>query len=134
MLLRYLFPQLLLCFVAAASPCKANLIEVNFAGSAGGIAPYDDKEGNYHLNGFSTTFTARYFFDTSVSTVVETTPGVYWLTGLASGSITLAAIGGNPSYGNGPYTFGVFGDGTLESWSQSSEQSFRVDRWSLCPG
>ena len=32
MFLRYLFPQLLLCFFAAASPCKADLITYTYTG------------------------------------------------------------------------------------------------------
>jgi hypothetical protein len=75
MLLRYLFPKLLLCFVAAASPCKAGLIEADFAGGISGSAPYSDSSSNYNLNGFSATFTARFFFDTSLSTVEQKAPG-----------------------------------------------------------
>jgi hypothetical protein len=51
MVLRYLFAPLL-CFVAAPSPGNADLIQANFAGGAGGIAPYYDSSGNYLLNGF----------------------------------------------------------------------------------
>jgi hypothetical protein len=92
------------------APVSADIIEADFAGTITGIAPYFDASHNELINPFSTTFAAEFFFNTALSTVQETAPGTYQLTqsgGTASASITLAAIGGNPSYGNGPLTYNV---------------------------
>jgi hypothetical protein len=117
MLLRYLFTLLLFCFVSAASPCKAVLIEANFAGDAS--VPYF--EGSI-LHSFHTTFTAHFVFDTALSTVEQIAPGAYRLTQLngppfVSGSLTLAAS--YPPLGGGPYTFGFQGIGSLV-WQDGS--------------
>jgi hypothetical protein len=102
----------LLSTVSAAS---ADIIEADFTGGINGIAPYFDASNNYHLNPFSTSFTAKFFFDTSLATVQQTAPGIYQLNEASSASafITLAAIGGSPPYGNGPITYGVSGTGFL---------------------
>lgn len=96
---------------------QADIIEADFAGTITGPAPYLDSSGTYYLNTFSTTFTARFMFDTALmSTIEQTAPGIYRLTesgSAASASITLASIGGSPSYGNGPLTYSIFGLGTL---------------------
>ena len=104
--------------------CRSDILEADFASTISGIAPYFDIN-HEEVNPFSTTFTAEFFFNTPLSTVQETAPGTYQLTccvgppgtptGFPSASITLAAIGGHPSYGNGPVTFSVSGyvGGTL---------------------
>jgi hypothetical protein len=105
--------------LGSTSSAQADIIEADFAGTIRGIAPYFDSSNQYYLNPFSTTFTARFVFDTALSTVEQTTPGVYRLTesgGAASASITLAAIGGSPSYGNGPLTYTVSADGATLVW------------------
>jgi hypothetical protein len=114
--------------LGSLSSAWADIIEADFAGTAFGIAPsIFDSSGavNPSQNGFSTTFTAQFRFDTSLATVQQIAPGTYQLnepltfsgvlggsSGIPNASLTLAAVPG-PFFNNGPVTLSNFGSGVL---------------------
>ncbi|MBJ7405937.1 MAG: hypothetical protein JHD07_22545 [Bradyrhizobium sp.] len=121
MLLRFCF-LLVLTFLCSVSTSKAALIEASFAGIISGIGPYGGEPEPY-TRPFSTTFTARFIFDTDFGTTQQIAPGVFLLMqtdGEAFASITLAPIVGHPFFGSGPRTYSVSSDFAFLSWQEGS--------------
>lgn len=117
--LRFFF-LLMLTFLCSASTSKAALIEAAFAGIIEGIGPYGGEPAPY-TQPFSTTFTARFIFDTDFGRIDQIAPGLFRLTqtnGEAFASITLAPIVGHPFFGSGPRTYSVSSDFAFLSWQE----------------